>query len=272
MSEMHSYCVNNQTFRLRILGWIALFSFIVSLQLQPLIDLVRVNISNALPLPKDVSPISFYAIIFTLSFIAYDQLLWKLNSLDKIPNLSGTWIGMANNPYVKPLRLELMQIDQTWTRISISVEVYEEDESDPGNWLNTKKIGTEHSTNASITECLRKYCYFNFQYRHDEDAQDLFGGTIFLKYTYRKMKNRKVIYGLNGKYSNTKAGSNQKTGKTFEGIVGRIAFRRVSPEILELEDALEKGKEYLLDELKKEISDQISSDDPDIYIQSRAGV
>jgi hypothetical protein len=71
------------------------------------------------------------------------------------------------------------------------------------------------------------------------------------------MKNRKVeIYGLNGKYSN------RKTGKNFEGVVGRIAFRRVSTEILELEDALEKGKDYL-DELKKEISSQVSND-PDI--------
>jgi hypothetical protein len=259
MSEMHSYGVNNQAFRQKILGWIALFSFIVSLQLQPLIDLVRTSISNALPLPRDVSPISFFTIIFTLSFIAYDRLLWKLNPLDKIPSLSGTWIGMANNPYFKPLRLELMQIDQTWTRISISVEVYEENKSDPENWLNTVNMGTEHSTNARITECLRKYCYFNFQYVHDDEArgQHSFGGTIFLKYKYKKMKNRKVeIYGLNGKYSN------RKTGKNFEGVVGRIAFRRVSTEILELEDALEKGKDYL-DELKKEISSQVSND-PDI--------
>ena len=68
------------------------------------------------------------------------------------------------------------------------------------------------------------------------------------------MKNRKgKIYGLSGKYINS------KTGKNFEGVVGRIAFRRVSLEILELEDALEKGKDYL-NALKKVISSQISDD------------
>ncbi|MFO0138158.1 MAG: hypothetical protein ACK535_09090 [Cyanobacteriota bacterium] len=41
------------------------------------------------------------------------------------------------------------------------------------------------------------------------------------------------IYELNAQYSNT------RTGKNFDGVVGRIAFRRISPEILELEDALE---------------------------------
>ncbi|MFM7712062.1 MAG: hypothetical protein ACKO7A_04775, partial [Microcystis sp.] len=79
----------------------------------------------------------------------------------------------------------------------------------------------------------------------------------FLKYKYKEMKNRKgKIYGLSGKYINS------KTGKNFEGVVGRIAFRRASLEILELEDALEKGK-ALLNALKKVISSQIS-DDPDI--------
>jgi len=228
MSEMHSYGVNNQAFRLKVMGWIALFSLIVSLQLQPLIDLVRTNISNALPLPRDVSPISFFTIIFTLSFIAYDR-----------------WL-------------------QTWTSISISVEVYQQNKSGPENWLDTVHLGTEHSTNARITECLRKYCDFNFQYIHDGEAggQDSFGGTFFLKYKYKKMKNRKVeIHELSGKYSNTKTGKNTKTGEKFEGVVGRIAFRRVSLEILELEDALEKGKDYL-NELTKEISSHIS-DDPD---------
>ncbi|TRU34682.1 MAG: hypothetical protein EWV50_18100 [Microcystis aeruginosa Ma_MB_F_20061100_S20] len=265
MSEMHSYGVNNQAFRLKVMGWIALFSLIVSLQLQPLIDLVRTNISNALPLPRDVSPISFFTIIFTLSFIAYDRWLWKLNPFDKIPSLSGTWIGMGNNPHFELLRLELMQIDQTWTSISISVEVYQQNKSGPENWLDTVHLGTEHSTNARITECLRKYCDFNFQYIHDGEAegQDSFGGTFFLKYKYKKMKNRKVeIHELSGKYSNTKTGKNTTTGEKFEGVVGRIAFRRVSLEILELEDALEKGKDYL-NELTKEISSRIS-DDPDI--------
>ena len=88
------------------------------------------------------------------SFIAYDQLLWKLSTFAKIPSLSGTWIGMANNPYFKPLRLELTQIDQAWTRISIIVEVYEEIKSDPENWLNIVNMGIELSTNAYITEWL----------------------------------------------------------------------------------------------------------------------
>ncbi|MFN7894594.1 MAG: hypothetical protein ACK5Q6_00310 [Cyanobacteriota bacterium] len=99
------------------------------------------------------------------SFIAYDQLLWKLSPFAKIPSLSGTWIGMANNPYFKPLHLELTQIDQTWTKISITVEVYEEIKSDLENWLNIVNMGTELSTNAYITECLLKYFYFNYKYK-----------------------------------------------------------------------------------------------------------
>jgi hypothetical protein len=120
----------------------------------------------------------FFTIIFALSFIVYDKLLWKLNSLDKIPNLSGTWVGIATNLYFEPLRLELMQIDQTWTRVSISLEIYEENRLDRGDCL-----GTEHSKNARITECERKYFDFDFQYWHDaKSKKDSFGGSIFLKY------------------------------------------------------------------------------------------
>ena len=63
---------------------------------------------------------------------------------------------MASNPYSKLLRLELTQFDQTWTKISITVEVYEEIKSDLENWLNIVNMGTELSTNAYITECLLK--------------------------------------------------------------------------------------------------------------------
>lgn len=253
MTKMHSYSVDNQPFRIRMMGWIGLFALALSLRMQPLIDLIKTGISNSLPLPRDASPISFFTLLFGLSLLAYDRLLWKLNPFDKIPNLSGTWLGMANNPYMKPLRLELMQIDQTWMRIGISVEVYEENSNDPEDWLNAVSLGTEHSTNARITECERKYCDFNFQYVHDGEAigQGSFDGTIFLKYKYRKKNKKEQIYGLKGKYSNT------KTGKNFEGVVGRIAFRKVSSEILELEEALEKGR-GCLPELKKEIMSRTS--------------
>ena len=146
---MHSYGVDNQSFRLRILGWIALFAFVVSLQRESLIGLFLTNVPASLHLPKDVSPISFFTIIFTLSFVIYDRLLWTLNPFDKIPNLSGTWVGMATNPYFEPLRLELMQIDQTWTKVSISLEIYEENHFDRGDCLGRVSARKSASKNAN---------------------------------------------------------------------------------------------------------------------------
>ena len=158
---------------------------------------------------------------------------------------------MATNPYFEPLRLELMQIDQTWTKVSISLEIYEENHFDRGDCL-----GTEHSRNARITECERKYCDFDFQYLHDSRSKkDSFGGSFFLKYTYRKQEKKKEIYELTGEYSTTKSGKD-RFGKDFNGVAGRIAFRRVSLRILELKEILRES-EYHFFEIKKEMTSQI---------------
>ena len=265
---MHSFGVDNQSFRLKILGWIALFTFIVVLQSQLLVDLLRTSISSVLPLPKDVSPISLFTIIFTLTYLAYDRFLWKLNPFDKIPDLSGTWLGVANNPYFKSIRLELMQVEQHWTRICITVEVYEvykenesnPNESNPEDWSNTVFMGTENSTIALITECERKYSDLTFNYLHngEEIGQESFEGVMFLKYKRRGKKGE--AYELKGSYLNAKRGGyfdqETKSEKDFKGVIGRVLFRRVSPKFIEIEEALEKGK-GILSELKKEISSRI---------------
>jgi SMODS-associating 2TM, beta-strand rich effector domain len=268
MTKMHSFGVDNQSFRLKILGWIALFTFIVVLQSQLLVDLLRASISSVLPLPKDVSPISLFTIIFTLTYLAYDRFLWKLNPFDKIPDLSGTWLGMASNPYFEPIRLELMQVEQHWTLICITVEVYEENESNPEDCSNAVIMGTEHSTIALITECERKYCDLTFNYLHNGEAigQDSFEGVMFLKYKRRGKKGE--VYELKGSYLNTKRGEyfnqEKQSEESFEGVIGRVIFRRVSPELIEIEEVLEKGKvingkssSIALSELKKEISSRI---------------
>ena len=260
MIKMHSFGVDNQSFRLKILGWIALFTFIVVLQSQILVDLLRVSISSVLPLPKDVSPISLFTIIFTLTYLAYDRFLWKLNPFDKIPDLSGTWLGMASNPYFESIRLELMQVEQHWTRICITVEVYEENESNSEDWSNTVLMGTEHSTIALITECERKYCDLTFNYLHNGEAigQDSFTGVMLLKYKKRGKKGE--VYELKGSYFNTKRGiyfnPETKSEKDFEALIGRVIFRRVSPKLIEIGEVLDKGKD-ILSELKKEISSRI---------------
>ena len=266
MTKMHSFGVDNQSFRLKILGWIALFTFIVVLQSQLLVDLLRSSISSVLPLPKDVSLISLFTIIFTLTYLAYDRFLWKLNPFDKIPDLSGTWLGVANNPYFKSIRLELMQVKQHWTRICITVEVYEvydENESNPEDWSNTVVMGTERSTIALITEYEPNYYDLTFNYLHEinndeETRQESFKGVMFLNYKRRGKKGE--AYELKGSYLNAKRGgyfnSETKSEKDFKGVIGRVIFRRVSPKFIEIEEALEKGK-GILSELKKEISSRI---------------
>lgn len=257
---MHSYGVDNQSFRLKILAWIALSTFIVVLQSQSLVDLFRASISSFLSLPKDVSPISFFTIIFTLTYLAYDKFIWKFNPFDKIPDLSGTWIGIANNPYFEPLRLELMQVEQNWTKICITVKVYEENESNSADWLSSTCMGIEHSTIALITECERNYCDVTFNYLHKGKAkrQGSFAGVIFLKYEKR---GRGKIHELAGTYLNDKRGeylnNESRSQEDFEGVIGRVAFRRVSSEFLDLKEALEKSDKVVLPELHNEINSQI---------------
>lgn len=197
----------------------------------------------------DASSFFLFPIVFSLLYTLYDRLLWKFNPFDRTPILYGTWIGMANNQRVKDsLRLEHMRIEQTWTQLSVSINVYKGLPSDPMSWPTAKRLGTESSTNAFLSECQHGHAKFNFQYKHDDEAKEQmsFGGALFLTYHHEK-EDKHCISKLIGKYCTT------KKIDEYEGIFGRIAFRRMSPKLLGYSDTLAQGQ-HDLDSLGKDVT------------------
>jgi len=257
MNKMHSYEVSNRAIRSTIRNWIVLFTFVIAL----LIYLYKTDSFTWVALIEFLSYSSVIAFVFaTVSWI-YDRFLWKVNLLDKIPNLSGTWIGIASNPYFEPLRLELMQIEQYWTGICITIEIYEENKSDPSNWLKSVRMGTEYSTNASLTECDHKYSKFSFSYDHKGKAigQDSFNGSMELDYERGKVDE------LSGEYVNSKKVRhfNKVTNseEIFEAVSGRILFRKISSEVIEIKEFLQKiTSKNLLAELRQQLNAQVRGD------------
>jgi hypothetical protein len=265
MAKMHSYSVDNQPFRLTILSWMAFATFFTVL----LVHSLKERNFDFLSFLKTYLPFgSLVTITFLIIYWVYDQFTWKINRFDKIPNLSGTWIGLGSNPYFEPLRLELMQIKQHWSKICITVKVYKEDNFNPteaSSWLEAidtreaaVRIGTERSTIALITEYENNDSDLVFNYQHGEPGdEDHFKGIMFLKY-------EKVgeFHELKGKYLNSKKGAHlnkkSQSEENFEGVVGRIAFRRVSFELIEIEKALQKVKdEKVLVRLYREVTARI---------------
>jgi SMODS-associating 2TM, beta-strand rich effector domain len=258
MAKMHSYGVNNQPFRLTILSWIALATFVTVL----LVDSLKKGSFDFLSLKIYLSSASIFTITFAIIYWFYDQFIWKINRFDKVPDLSGTWMGMGSNPYFEPLRLELMQIEQHWSKICITVEIYEGNNFNPvqeSSWSKSVVMGTEHSTIALITECERKYGDLTFNYYHSGEAigQDPFEGVMFLKY-----KKRGEFHELKGNYLNTKRGQRfnkeSQSEENFEGVIGRVVFRRVSSKLIELKEALrETENNDFLVEIYGELTSQV---------------
>ena len=248
--KMHYYAANNQDLRLKIRIFIALLSLILSICLLPFFVNSSFNFPTTWPALSDTSKILVFPIVFSLLYALYDRLLWKFNPFDGIPILYGTWIGIADNQRAKdPPRLEQMLIEQTWSQISVSINVYEQNPLDPKSWHNAKKLGAEYSTNAFISECLHGQAKFNFQYGHDDEAkgQSSFGGSFFLRYNHERKK-KESVYKLKGKYCTTKKIDG------YEGIFGRISFRRISSKVLGFSDALAQGQ-YYLDSLAKDVKE-----------------
>lgn len=257
MAKLHFYGVNNQPFRLTILSWIALATFVAVL----LVDSLKKGGFDFSSLKIYLSSASLVTITFVIIYWVYDQFIWKVNRFDKVPDLSGTWLGLASNPYFEPLRLELMQIEQHWAKVCIAVEVYEEkncDLANPLSWLKATGLGTEHSTIALITECERKYGALTFNYYHSGEAigQDSFEGVMFLKY-----KKRGACPELEGSYLNTKRGQffnkESQSKESFEGVIGRVVFRKVSSKLIEVEEVLQKAEKNILVELHRKLTSQI---------------
>jgi hypothetical protein len=256
MAKIHSYGVDNQPFRLTILSWMAFFTFVTVL----LADSLRKGSFDLLSFLKTYLPFaSLFTITFLILHLVYDQFIWKINRFDKVPNLSGTWIGMGDNPSVEHLRLELMQIEQNWSKIFITVKVYEGNDDDPNfdatnvlswlddttNMLKVDCMGTESSTIALITEYDSAYCNLIFNYKHDAEAQsqDSFKGAMFLK--YEKTPEDGVtpeLHELTGNYINDKERKDSE-GKKIKGLVGTVQFLRVSPQLIETKKALRNVKD-----------------------------
>lgn len=267
MTKKHSYCVNNQPFRLTILSWIALATFVTVL----LIDSVKKGSFDFSSLKTYFSSASLVTITFAIIYWVYDQFIWKINWLDKVPDLSGTWIGIARNinPPSGRLRLELMKIDQHWSKIRITVKVYQEIDNDQGDkfdalyaskWLEAIRedvaihMGTEYSTIALITECegsVGELGELTFNYHHSPIAQgqDSFEGVMFLNYI------REEFHELQGNYLNTKKvlrynQESQSKEIFFHSVIGRVVFCKVSSKLLGKNEALQETEKE-----KKDIKD-----------------
>jgi SMODS-associating 2TM, beta-strand rich effector domain len=231
MAKMHSYSVENQDFRLRIIGFIALLTFIFVL-LVGSFKSGRFNLESfMIYLPSSFGTLTVFAIVHKI----YDYFFWKLNKLDKIPNLSGTWIGIAYHLYAESSRLEVMYIKQHWTKMCITVDVYKKD-SYQQDWLNADLLGTECSTSAHITEDQHRGCDLTFNYNHSGEMQDSFKGTMFLKYKNNNELNGKFFHTKKGQFLNTKTSYKEN----YEGVVGEIVLWRVAAKFIELEEALQK--------------------------------
>ena len=65
-------------------------------------------------------------------------------------------------------------------------------------------------------------------------------------------------HGLDGSYFNTKRGTHFDSGEIFEGIIGRVVFRKVSSKLIGVKEVLQeaKAKEDLI-ELHRELTSQI---------------
>jgi hypothetical protein len=268
MAKMHSYGVDNQPFRLTVLSWIAIATFVTVL----LVDSLKKGSFDLLSFLKTYAPsASLVLLTYGIIYQVYDKFIWKINRLDKVLNLYGTWIGMGSNPYFKHPRLELMRIKQHWSTILITVEVYEGNNFDPtkaSSWfdnagtIDTTKVvrmGIEYSTIALITEYESGHgdLIFNYQHRGEAGGQDSFEGAMFLQY-----KRTGKVHELKGNYLNRKRGryfnKKSKSEENFEGLVGRVAFRRVSPKLIETKEALQEVKNpEVLVHLYREVTAQI---------------
>lgn len=254
MAKMHSYGVDNQAFRSTILSWMVLATFVTVVLVDSLKKVLADSLKKGsfdfsslssfdfssletyLPLLSVLLSAGLVPVTFLIMRFVYEQFIWKINPFEKVPNLSGTWIGMGDNPNIEHLRLELMRIEQNWHEILITVEVYEGKNIAPteaSSWLNAVLMGTEQSTIALITECNvgSGDLIFNYQHTPEAKVQDhLFKGTMFL--TYKKTPK----FELKGHYINSKKGD----GFEGLGLVGKVRFLRVSPQLMEAEEALQE--------------------------------
>jgi hypothetical protein len=274
MAKMHSYSVENQAFRLTVLSWIALVTFVTVV----LADSIKKSSFDFSSLKTSLLSAGSSAGLVTITFLiiywVYDQFIWKINPLDKIPNLSGTWIGMGSNPYFEYPRLELMRIKQHWSTIFMTVEVYEGNDFDndfeptkASSWwddatktIKVVRMGIEYSTIALITEYESGHgdLIFNYKHRGEAGGQDSFEGAMFLQY-----ERTGKVHELKGNYLNRKRGryfnKKSKSEENFEGLVGRVVFRRVSPKLIKTQKALKKTvkDEDVLAHLYREVTTQI---------------
>jgi len=265
MAKMHSYGVDNQAFRSTILSWMALSTFVtvvlVDLLKKVLVDSLKSSdfssfssfdfssLETSLSLLSVLLSMGLVPVTFSIISFIYGQFIWKINRFDKVPILSGTWMGMGSNPYFEHPRLELMKIEQSWHEILIKVEVYEGNGIDPNfdatkvsSWFDEKTkrlkavlMGTEDSTIALITECNvgSGDLIFNYEHTPEAEGQVEFQGAMFLKYKKTpEYGGTPEFHELKGDYINSKIGEN------FRGLVGKVRFRRVSSELIEAKEAL----------------------------------
>lgn len=128
---MHSYAVDSDQ-KKPFTFYIALLSFIIVL--------VAPHFAGRVGIPHSIVHLSAMPIFGGL-WTLFDKYVWKLSvaqkTFVKVPNLNGTWNGLLTTSFDghESRRPVSLQIEQTWTRISIHF---------------TSEQSRSHSVNASI--------------------------------------------------------------------------------------------------------------------------
>lgn len=174
---MHTYSVDSNE-RVKIIIWIVIISYILSLGINYVLNLVNNIICNVELLDDIISDIEFIGVdirqitllaVFWGIYELFDKKLWKTKLFQstcvKIPDLNGEWKGEFSSNHNGGTKGEAkLKIEQTWTKIRI---VSDSEKSNSysrvaGILLNTNKginivYQYENRTNEKSTKSMHDH-------------------------------------------------------------------------------------------------------------------
>jgi hypothetical protein len=185
---MHTYSVDSNE-RVKIIAWMVIISYILTLGINYMLNLVNNLICNIELLDNIVSKIEFIGIdirqftllaVFWGIYELFDKRLWKTKFFQKtcvkIPNLNGEWEGEFNSNYNGCTKGNAkLKIEQTWTKIRITSDNEQSNSYSrvAGILLNTNKginivYQYENRTNEKSVESMHDHRgYSDLIYKKD---------------------------------------------------------------------------------------------------------
>ena len=113
-------------------------------------------------------------IVFTIFFLLWDQLLWKVkpfNRLISVPDLNGKWQGSLKSETGKDINVEL-SVNQTWRKLSVKLETE-----------NSHSISSSAHLNKKTPELYELvYNYTNHPDYDTPDSMNIHEGTAKLRF------------------------------------------------------------------------------------------